>query len=397
MATPRGESYSAPSGATMRGGFVLPPAPPPGGAITNITKTGTDAYAPMARAHPPVVILHESNGNPSTFGDKWAGDLTGGLEYLTWTSTAWSCQGFNIDNYTVLKPWDNQGGLRQSFWLGHTHAAVDGSPRVLVKRTERMLDRLIDWLPTAYPQLQMSKLSLGGGSMGAWGTLTYGARRANKIAAMFPSRPRFRYSGTTAGNFTVPDWVDGAVIYPSNAGPVLSAIDGGGSAFDYMNIIAYVSNTANTFPFIAWCIGRNDGYMPFQDHIDMVAALRATKRPFAFVWNNGDHSSGDLMQSQILASYKYGDFDVNVGCPLYTNNSGDQDPSVDLVGGINRGFRHRNVVETATSWSCQITNILGARTVTVEPALSKVFLATVTPQVVNIPAANTWVTVTFNV
>lgn len=378
----------------VRCGSVTPPPPPAGGYIDNIVQTGTDAFSPMARSHPPVLVLHESGGTPGSFGDKWAGDLVDGLEYLTWVSTTWNCQGYDGDNYTALKPSDNQGGTRQSNWCGHTHAAVDGTPRVLVKRTERMLDRLLDWLPTAYPQLQMSKLAVGGGSMGAWGTVSYGARRANKIAALYPSRPRFRHSSAGVGKFVVVDWNNGQVTYDTDAGPVLSEMDGGGSAFAYLDIISYVSNAANTFPWIGWCVGRNDGYMPFQDHIDMVAALRATKRPFCFLWNNGDHSSGNII-SQISASYKYGDFDVNAGCPLYTNNSGDQDPAVDLEGGINRGFRHRNVVETATSWSCEITNILGARTVTVEPALSKVFLATVTPQVVNIPAANSWVTVSF--
>ena len=68
--------------------------------------------------------------------------------------------------------------------------------------------------------------------------------------------------------------------------------------------------------------------------------------------------------------------------------------AVDLVGGINIGLSFRNVVESAGAWACEVTSVLGARTVTVEP-LSKTFTATVTPQVVSIPAANTWVAVSF--
>ena len=125
----------------------------------------------------------------------------------------------------------------------------------------------------------------------------------------------------------------------------------------------------------------------------MVAAMRSAGRGFAFAWNNGTHSTGSII-SQITSSYAYGTFEIGVGYPIYTNNSGDQDPAVDLEGGINLGFQHRNVVESSGAWSCQIRNLLGARTVTVTPK-SSIYTGSKTPKVVNVPAGQAWVSVSW--
>ena len=229
--------------------------------------------------------------------------------------------------------------------------------------------------------------------MGAWGTLTYGLRRAHKFAALYPDRPKWRYSNYTAQSTNVPNWPTGAVAYTLAASPMLRAQDGSGKIVEHMDMIAYVSNTSNTMPWVGWCIGRSDGFSDFRDHVDAVIALRAAKRGFAFVWNNGNHSTGSI-PLQITASYPYGTFEIGKGYPLFTSHSGDQDPAVDLVGGINQGLSFRNVTESAGGWSCEITSIAGARTVDVEP-ISSVFTATVAKKNVVIPGANTWVPVSF--
>ena len=130
--------------------------------------------------------------------------------------------------------------------------------------------------------------------------------------------------------------------------------------------------------------------MQFSDHIAAVAAMRAAGRPFAFAWNNGNHSGGDIMLTT-LASYTADMFEIGRGYPHLTNSSRDQDPAVDLVGGINVGFKWRNVVESAAAWSCELYNNQ-ATTVTVKPH-STVFSGAA-PKIVALPAA-TWVTVTF--
>lgn len=227
--------------------------------------------------------------------------------------------------------------------------------------------------------------------MGAWGTITYGLRRAAEFPAIYPDRPRWRYSSGTS--VSVANWADSTITYPSTSSPNVATVDGGGSSAARKDGIAFVANAANKVPWVGWCIGRNDGFAPFADQVAAVAALRAAGRGFAFVWNDGNHTTGSIL-AQITNSYPFGTFELGKGYPLFTNHSGDQDPAVDLVGGINEGLSFRSVVESASAWSCEVTSVLGARTVDVKP-ISDTFTASVAAQTISIPAANTWVPVTF--
>lgn len=110
-------------------------------------------------------------------------------------------------------------------------------------------------------------------------------------------------------------------------------------------------------------------------------------------WRDNGHT-GALM-TQIQSSYYIGLFKHSEGYPVYSNNSGDQDPATDLAGGINLGFQHRNVSETASSWSCEVRDPKRLRTVDIKPK-SSVFTTTVAAQTVSVPAASAWTTVSFS-
>ncbi len=298
-----------------------------------------------------------------------------------------------------LWPWDRQnppnaGNIRQDYWMGRTHAPTSE----LRLFTERRLDA---WMAryVGDPRVHPTKRVLTGGSMGGWGTLRYGVRRPHIFPALYPDRPRWRY-GETAGSFRIPSWTIAIVPnYTTAACPNLVAEDGGYSAAVHMNIIDYVADTDNVIPWIGWCVGRNDGYMPFDDHVDAVAALRAANRGFAFYWNDGDHSVGTGSGSggqlfRITDSYAYGMFELGKGYPIFTNHSLDSDPAVDLVGGINIGLKFRNVTESASAWSCEVSHISSACTVDVSP-YSTTYTGDKTPKTATITAANAWTSVSF--
>ncbi|MCV2365520.1 hypothetical protein LNV23_18890 [Paucibacter sp. DJ1R-11] len=357
------------------------------------------ATVPTAVTNQVVSIeLHGSGGGvtPSPQGRLWEAALAGGLEYDQKTTFKWSEVKSVRAGVTAIRPYDTQGNYpsgarRESYWMGWTDGPDVGKMRLY---TERTLDALMDHIAAHQANIGLTKWVLSGGSMGAWGTMTYGIRRPTRFAALYPDRPRWRYNNTV-GNVSIVSWNSStAPSYPVASAPLKVDDDGGGSMAAHLDHIAYVSDTSKQIPWIGWCVGRNDGYTPFSDHIAAVAALRAAKRGFAFVWNDGNHSVGSI-PSQITSSYPPGTFEVGKGYPLFTNHSGDQDPAVDLSGGINLGLTFRNVVESAAGWSCEVTSLLGARTVTVEPK-SAVFVKAVSPQVVNIPAANTWVAVAFS-
>lgn len=397
MATPTADFYSAASGVTtLRGGRA---APPSGAAFTNVALLSQDIYIPTAAAGQSTVLdLHGSGALEPDRGYRYLGTLPTSGSYpnaLAWdafTQMRFNVQGYSASGFTVIKPWDRPTStpFRETNWMGFTRSGA--SPRQAYLYTERILDMIVAWTAANFPQLSTTKRYCGGGSKGAWGTLTYAIRRPSMFAALYPSRPKWRWD--SSGNSTrFMDWDSGEIVSATGAAPILVADDGGYSTQVHQDIISYVANAANQIPWIGWSVGRNDGYMPFQDHVDAVTALRAAGRGFAFAWNNGNHSTGDLIATHIQNSYSYGMFEVGKGYPIYTNSSRDQNPAVDLEGGINLGFSHRNVVESASSWSCQVTNILGATTVTVRPK-SAVYTGPTTPQIINIPAG-TWVAVTF--
>lgn len=401
------DTYSIASGGSLWAGRA--PAAVQFASVVHQADTG--GTVPTGAAQATHIYLHGSGGAVQTFGSTYKGYpqasgsypencVYGAMDHLAFavrTMPADSDFFSGGQAYGQIEPWDNNGtypggATRQSYWMGYT--ADDFSGLRLYK--ERHLDMMLAWLEANYPHMSATKRSLGGQSMGAWGTISYGLRRASKFSALYANMPRLRYgldgSGAGGNNVRVPHWPVGVQVYSPASSPTLDSADGTVNAASHLNAISYVSDTANAIPWLGWCIGRNDGYTPFQDHIDMVAAMRAAGRGFAFAWDNGGHT-GTLM-TQIMSSYYTGLFRTDQGYPIYTNNSGDQDPSVDLTGGINLGFQHRNVFESAGSWSCEIRNLLGARTVTVRPK-SKVYAGPGTPQVVNVPAGSAWVTVSF--
>jgi hypothetical protein len=391
MPSPQGNSYPGAPGATLYAGMENPLD-----GFTSVAVVSEDVGVPYTTADQTLVVsLHGSGGANLTTGRQFRAAVVGEMAYSDQTefafSTARGTAALGV-NVTLIRPVDfygfRDGALRrESHWMGFTGMGSTDHKQI----TERRLNALIAWAKTNVPNCSPTRRALTGGSMGGWGSITYGLRRANEFAAVYPDRPRWRYSSGTS--VSVPGWDTGSVTYPVASAPLLAAIDGGGSSAVPRDGIAYVVNTANKVPWVGWCIGRNDGFAPFDDQVAAVVALRAAKRGFCFVWNDGNHTTGSIL-SQITASYPFGTFELGKGYPLFTNHSGDQDPAVDLVGGINEGLSFRSVTESAGAWSCEVTSVLGARTVTVEP-ISDIFTATVTPQVINIPAANTWVSVSF--
>ena len=404
-ATPTADVYSANSGATVRGGRAAPVAPPPGFASVNLVSS-----VPYTTPDQSMVLqLHGSGTAQTTNGLNYQAACSSDLSYDTTNVFNWAMVRGGVDNsgarVTMVYPWDRQlpnyasGFIRESFWEGW----VDSSPNVAANAntgkfclyTEQRLDAMLAWIEANQAaNLSATKRYLTGGSMGGWGSMTYGVRRAAKFAAIYASRPRWRWS-ETAGGVSGMSWLDAIHRYPDGTSPALwDRASPAGTLQSHNDIIAYASNTANTMPWVGWSCGRNDGYMPFQDHIDAVAAMRAAGRGFCFAWNDGTHGATTGLDSAILTSYPYGAFELGKGYPVFSEHSLDGNPAVDLTGGINYGLSFRNVVETSGTWSCQVMHNASACTVKVKPK-SSIYTGNPSPQLVTIPGANTWVTVTF--
>lgn len=389
--------FSAP--ITTQVTLQSPPASGPTFAGIPVTLVKVDQFSPPATPFPVQLSLHGSGSlvlgvppNGHGFGDEFIVNGDTRHDVVDGTPIRWAVRTDPVvAGQVLITPLDSVPAGDRYFETYHMGYLQGGQLRLY---TERRYDALLDWFDAYYPQASRTKRTAVGGSMGAWGCMTYALRRPNRFAAIFASRPRWHrgwpiYAGT-GGDIHLPGRPPEQITRGfSQANAPLT--DAGVSSWTHLNSIAYVANTANKVPFIAWCMGRRDGYAPFEDHLAAVTALRAAKRGFAFSWNDGDHSTGNNMTP--LASYTADMFEIGVGYPILSASSRDQNPAVDLVGGINLGFKWRNVVDSAGAWSCELSNVLGETTVTVEP-LSDKFTGNRTPKTVTIPAGQ-WVTVSF--
>ena len=387
MASPVNDAYSAASGITIYGGrFTFD-------TFDSVSVFSEDpAGIPYTTPNQVMVLqLHASSGSNYAIGRQYRANVSGYMAKDSYNVHSFYTARTTFLNTMQIRPMDNYPGATPFETMHMGYKYPDGFVHLMTRRRAIATYR---WAMANLTQFDPSKTCVAGGSMGGWGTLNVGLRHPELFAALYADRPRWRYNGAF-GKVQVQVYGVGPTSVDVGASPNLAPQDGGGSYAAFMDHIAYVANTANKVAWIGWCVGWEDGFTTRQDHVDAVAALRSAKRGFAFYWNAGNHSVGSIPHL-ITNSYPYGTFQIGKGYPLFTDHSGDGDPAVDETGSINGGLSFRNVVESASGWACEVTSILGARTVKVEP-ISEVFLASVSKQTVTIPAANTWVPVSFSV
>jgi hypothetical protein len=255
----------------------------------------------------------------------------------------------------------------------------------------RRIEQLMAWCDANYPAASYTKRVIEGRGIGAASAINYASRRPGTFAAVFASRPNWRY-GPTFGSFVLYDrLLDAEVTYLTGETP---PVDGFSGTYEtHSDMISYAESSFNKMPFVAWCAGKNDANVQWQDQLDAVEAMRNNRRGFVFAWNSGDETTGDILSSTVIPALAGISFDSGVGYPVFSNSSLDDDPNIDSSGGINLGHIWRNVVETADSWSCEVSHLYGAATVDVIP-YSEVFTHTVQPISVSM-AQNEWVPVVF--
>lgn len=362
---------------------------------------------------PMQMELHGSSGQSYANGLQYRVPVTGRMVPPAYTSInhsatpnapAYNEYGFSLvsagddtalGRFAKLRPIDEygtypgNGQIRESFFSGFWHATTGDMTFV----TARRLDAMWQWgLANLAGNFDFTRASISGGSMGADACFTYGIRRPQWFAAVYSDRGRWRYAGTGTSVF-VPDWTSNIQVLSSTSIPNVAPEDGGGKFEDYQNGIAWVSNTANKLPWIGWGMGTADPNYTMTDHYAALQALRARKSGHCFVWSGAGHETTTI--GRLYASYPPGTFTVGKSYPYFSGHSLDKNPLVDAAGGINEGLTFRNVVDTTGGWSCEVTSVVSACTVNVEPCNPVAFKTAVIAKLVTIPAANSWVSVVF--
>jgi len=248
-------------------------------------------------------------------------------------------------------------------WADHTDARA-------YNFTERRTLWIIDLTIRKYGA-DPERVYCSGGSMGAWGSSTFGFRHPEIFAAVYPNRPRTRQRGLPS-------------LAKRKRGEKVLMFDGKTGYFDRMDMVKFASEHHGDLPFLGWCCGRHDGFATFKEQIDMVKAMTAAHHGFAFAWNNGNHSSGSRPMGQVTKWYPTHLFARNRSYPAFGNSSINDDlgsgevekvvdgktkrvlDDGDTEGGINLGFAWKNVVDEADKWSVVLSNALCKAPMTVD-------------------------------
>ncbi len=326
---------------------------------------------------PLFVKLHASGGGKGSlaFGDQyiyWGDSTMGYQEGIQRTFTVYENHTSGSPYYQqslMLSPsdtvWTSDGlGQLETFWFGYLGVplgAADSTPRVLPS-TEAELQWMVNWTIANY-NVDPNRVYGSGYSMGGWGNATWALRHPEIFAAIFPAMPNWRPN-------RLPDMIKKTTDNIKGAGPMMA--DGSTSYQVRVDSVAFVrDHCSQTLPFIAWGVGRQDPTELWQDHVDMVNALKACRLGFAFSWNNGFHPDGNAAAAVSQRDYLT-KFAKNLSYPAFANSSiddrlGSGDPADgDLTGCINCGFDWTNVSETDTTWTATISNSRNQSTMTVD-------------------------------
>lgn len=321
------------------------------------------------------VILHASQGQGGPvpggqvgdyylyFGDRSMGYQEGMPGIFSVQETHSGPQFLMMRNRdTIVTP---EGASEETAWFGYVTEPLHqrDAERLAYPFTERRLDWAIPWTIEQYGA-DPERVYVSGGSMGAWGTVTYAFRRPDRYAAVYPDRPRFRQR--TMSNI---QW-DRSVWAPiSNE----DTLEDGRPWPEHHDSVQFVESHPEDLPFMGWNVGRYDGFATWQEQVDMVQAMNAGRHGFAFAWNDGDHATGSREPKAVIQRWYPPElFARNQSYPAFSNSSidddlGDGDPeNGDASGGINLGFAWTVEADEEASWRVEISNELATEGMTVD-------------------------------
>jgi hypothetical protein len=230
--------------------------------------------------------------------------------------------------------------------------------------TEQRLLWIISWVRGHYP-IDPERIYCFGESMGGWGAMTFALRHPEIFSAIYPMMPRMRQTALANAVRT-----QSTTQHRRIAGALLP--DGHTRFLDRMDMVKFVTGYAGELPFIGWSIGRHDGFATWREQVDMVHALEATHRGFAFAWNDGGHGTGTRPMQEILRYYPMSRFRLDRSYPAFSHSSLDSNPGNgdvqdgDKEGGINLGFAWSGVIDQSDRWEISISNALNHSDMTVD-------------------------------
>ncbi len=249
----------------------------------------------------------------------------------------------------------------ETVWFGYLSVPAGARPSEAraYPFTERRLLWLLEWVAARY-QIDRNRVYLTGQSMGGWGSMTFGLRQPDLFAAIHAVLPRMRQRALPA-------------IVPRPRPPQRALMDDGRTDYlERMDMVRFVEQHPGDLPFLAWTIGRRDGFATWKEQVDMARALAAGRHGFVFAWNAKGHSEGEEPMVLVRRDFPRQRFSRAESYPAFSRSSIDNDPGRgdpvegDPEGGINLGFAWTMVADDASRWAVRVSNQLAQAPMTVD-------------------------------
>ncbi|MFT5356621.1 MAG: hypothetical protein ACI9KE_003846 [Polyangiales bacterium] len=313
---------------------------------------------------PLMIELHGSNGGGGPvvggeygdyytyFGDESMG-YQDGLPGVFSVHEVREAQLIMRSRDTIMRP--NLAPM-ETYWFGYVTESRETGERVAHPYTENRLDFMIPWVVDHYAA-DPNRVYVSGGSMGAWGSMTYAARRPELFAAIYPNRPRVLQHGITR-------------LSPGDVDEL--RMPNGELWLEHHDSVRFVRSHPGDLPFIGWNCGRQDGFATWIEQVEMVRAMSEEHHGFAFAWNNGGHGEGATSGALVREWYPPERFALNESYPAFANSTIDDDlgdgdlASGDLEGGINLGFEWTIEEDEAERWVLTLANALATNEMSVD-------------------------------
>ena len=277
---------------------------PPNSSVENRPMDYLVAIPPTIQKKPTPVGLHLHC---------WGGSLNGG--YGWWYNYQAAGTTYLISSNQI--PYDWWTGYHELYYSGEPSEEQWKQGVVRPYSTRRMLS-FLDWAAKKY-HLDLNRVFTAGNSMGGSGSVMFAIRHAERIAWAVSwvgvhdpgNTPQFQGSYER--------------VYGKNNWQC--SFENGTPAFEYYKDADYLRKYPNKKNgLITWSNGKNDGGIGWEQAVEFLQAMQATRRPHIFTWGLSGHGQRAVMPMDSSQRIMPIDIRMDQSLPAFTNCSLDDNP-----------------------------------------------------------------------
>jgi pimeloyl-ACP methyl ester carboxylesterase len=260
------------------------------------------------------------------------------------------------DDFTKGLPFDGY-----DWWYGYnSNLGGDLTKGVNTNYTERRLLYTMDFARRKW-NIDQNRIYLRGSSMGGTGSVAFGLRHPEIFAAIFANVPQVNPAMDNIG------WSQQNIEKYCGTRAEAVKTNEGSNVWDRLNMMRYVQEHNDDFPFIRTINARDDQVLKWPQIPGFLKAMNDGHHGFISGWGLGMHN---IQPSQVPAVVK--DFDIfkirrNESFPAFSRSSLNDDPGSGdpkegtITGQMGGGFDWKIMADTTDEWEAEIKMIVDGK------------------------------------